>query len=294
LGGLPGFIFEIQSKDANNVDVVSIKGIWHQSPQRFYGIDGAAATEDAAMLRTAYDQLVKSVELMPRAAQALDGPAKKWSEFKNPVKVDVKDELEIVLNDKPIGTYTLETRDAVRDGAAGYEFTHKHQADFGDDGREEFSLKGFVSADLSVQTIERSYYRLTKDKRNVFCWALGELKGGEAKIKRRINGELSEVTLKVPAGTLLSDAIEGAQYHLMELGKGLSAFPALNVFDSETMPVNVDALGVQKTKVGDQIQDIWVISVAKEDRVLTYWYDGSRRLIRITGLAPSIVVRRKP
>lgn len=293
IGTREGFVFTLESLGTGDTAVVSTKGLWCLSPKRFIAVDAAAPRDASEALLKVYDQLVASLQWMARDPVVTDGPAKKWPQSKEPVKVDVKDDLEIAAGDKTIGTYAIEIRNAIRDGVAGYEFVHRHKADYGEEGREESSVRGFVSADLSRQAVEFSLFRVGKDKRSFLISASAELREGQAAIKRRINGERSEETFAVAPGTIFSDAVEAAQIHLLELGKGLSTFPVLNLFDSECAPMRVDMLGLQKTKINDETQEIYVVAVEQDERVLTYWYDAGRKLVRIVGFAPSVVVRRK-
>lgn len=273
LAGKKGFVFALEGKTS------AFKGLWAMSPTRFIAID---ADEIAP---ADYDTFLSSVGWIARDAPAVDGPAKKFAMA--PVKIDMKQNLRIVSGDTVLGTYNLQ----VRSTDSGYEFAHHHKADFGAEGREEYSIKGFVAADLSRQRVERSYFRYSKEKRGLYFWASAELSDGKAKIKARINGEAYEATIDVAPGTILMDALEGCQPHFLELGNGLSTVPLLNVFDSEPIPTLVECLGKRSIREDDQTKDIWVLSVAKQDRVLTYWYGADRKIIRITGLAPGIVVK---
>lgn len=293
IGSAEGCLFVIECKGNNDQDMISMRGVWCLSPTRFLGIDAAALKADAALLQASMDQLVASVKITARPAPVVDGPAKKWPGSKAAIPVSFKDELEVLSGDRVVGSYAVELRQATRDGVEGYEYVNVFQADFGDEGKQETRVRGFLAADLSLQAVETSLFQVGRDKRAIFLTASAELKGGKAAVQRRLNGELQKENFEVPAGTVLLDLFPAAHHHLLELGKGLSAIPALPLFDNEPGTINVETLGVQKVKMDDKTVEIYVIGVAQSDRVLTYWYDAGRVLVRITGMGPSIVVKKK-
>jgi len=292
-GPYEGFVMAMECKGAKDSDLLMLKGIWHLAPKHYLAIDGVAPKGNSDLIRASFEKAVKSIQFTPREGLKLDGTAKKWPEIKQPVKVNVKEELEVWAGDKPIGIYTLEIRDIVRDGVAGYEYAHVHRADYGKEGKEESSVRGFLSADATRQSVETTFFRVNQEARSTYITASAEVRDGKATIQRRINGEACESVLEIPSGTLLADLVEAAHHHLTELGKGLSAFPILNIHERHPILINAEALGRQSVKLNDKVVEITVVSIAQENRVLTYWYDLDRKPLRITGFGPSVVVRRK-
>lgn len=299
-GGREGFILGIQSKGVNDVDIVSYKGLFQSSPRRFTGIDAVIPKGQDQALSKVYEALLASVEFFPRRqpvgtedglrqlGEAVAKMTEPWAPPAGP------EEIQVFLGEKEIGLQTMSWKTASHEGAAGLELDMFTKIDLGDDGRSEARVKGFLSNDLTVQSVELSEIRSGKDKRVQSFTASATLSGGEVKVSSRINGEPVTASFKAPAKAVFSELMDTLQRRLLAVGKALVMVPTIQAFDFEPMTLKVELSGLNKMKVDDKMTEVYVLYQAREDGALvTYWYDSDRRLSRITSSAQGPVFKRK-
>lgn len=299
-GGRTGFLFVLRSKGQGDVELVSLKGILELSPRRMLGVDAVFPKGQEEAQQKAYDALLGSIQFIPRTPPmgTADG-LKRFAEVASkvaaaPVLPAHKEELEIVLGEKAIGTYSVSISPAKQGDRQGIASETVFRVDVGDEGRAESKIEGFFTPDLSFQTVRVTELKSGKEKRVQSFEATTTLTGGEFVAERRINGEKSSAKFKVPERTVLSELVEPVQQRLLEAGKGLVSFPAVAAYESEPGWVKVENGGLNKMKVDDQTIDVHVSFLLREDGSLSnYWYDGDRRLLRISQNNQSLVIRRK-
>lgn len=299
-GGHDGFVLGIQSKGVNDTDIVSYKGLFQSSARRFIGIDGVFPKAQDEALSKVYEALLASVAFIPKRqpigtedglrqlGEALAKLTEPWTPPAGP------EEIQVLLGEKEIGSQTMTWKTATRDGAAGVELDMFTKIDLGDDGRSEARVKGFLANDLTVQSVELAEIRAGKDKRVQSFTATASLSGGEVKVSGRINGEKMESGFKAPAKAVFSELVDTLQRRLLAAGKALVMLPTIQAFDFDPMTLKVELTGLNKMKVDDKMTEVYVLYQAREDGALvTYWYDGDRRLSRITSSAQGPVFKRK-
>jgi hypothetical protein len=282
--GSPGTVFLVRSSGPS--PMMTHRGVWMRSPQRVLTIEGSSNPDRFEDTREVFDRLIATLRLVSGPIPEPGGNAAAWKP--EPLKIDSTSALEIASGGNVIGEYRLRVSSAVREGVSGYEFDRSHDADFGEEGKESYTCRGFVSADLSFQTAERTYFRITGDRRCVYYEARARLVGGELEIRRKINGELSDAKLRPVKGSILLDALDACHAHLLSMGKGDSRIPTINLFDPQPAPTLLRCLGRMKVE-GEEVE---VVESSSEERSLIFWYREGR-ILRITGMAPSIVVRPK-
>jgi hypothetical protein len=299
VGGKTGFILGIQSKATNDSEIVSYKGMIALSPRHFLGVDGVFPKAQAGGLAKVYDALLASIEFIPRRQPiGTEDGLKKLDEtlakLKEPWTPPATDEMSIFLGDKEVGSQTLSFKAANREGIEGIEADLFTRIDLGDDGRSEARVRGFLSNDLSRQSVELSELRAGKDKRVQSFTASASISGGEVQVTGRINGEKISASFKAPGKAVFSELTDLLQRRLMAGGKGFVMVPTIQAFDHDPVYLKVELGGTHKMRVDDQTLDVQVVYQAREDGALvTYWYDGDRRLSRITSSAQGPVFKRK-
>lgn len=299
VGGKPGFVLGIQSKATNDSEIVSYKGMVALSPRHFLGVDGVFPKGQAEGLAKVYEALLASIEFIPRRQPiGTEDGLKKLDEtlakLKEPWTPPGSEEISIFLGDKEIGSQTLTFKPVTREGAEGIEADLFTRIDLGDDGRSEARVKGFLSNDLSKQSVELSELRAGKDKRTQSFTASATKSGGEVQVSGRINGERISATFKAPAKAVFSELMDLLQRRLLAGGKGFVMVPTIQAFDHDPVYLKVELGGAHKMRTDDQTLEVQVVYQAREDGALvTYWYDAERRLIRITSSAQGPVFKRK-
>lgn len=298
-GGRDGFILGVQSRAVNNSEILSYKGLFQTSPRRFLGVDGVFPKGQEEALSKVYEGLLASIEFIPkRQPIGAEAGQKQLEEalgrLKEPFAAPGADELGIFLGEKEIGSQTMSWKAAPTGGAEGIELTLHTKIDLGDDGRSEVRVKGFLSSDFAMQSVELQETRVGKDKRVQSFSATASLSGGEAKVESRINGERSVTSFKVPSHAVFSELMDLLQRRLLAIGKGFVVVPTVQAFDHDPVMLKVELAGVHKMRAEDQTVDVQVVYQAREDgSLVTYWYDAERRLTRITSSAQGPVFKRK-
>lgn len=299
VGDRTGFVLGIQSKATNDSEIVSLKGMVAISPRRFLGVDGIFPKAQADGLAKVYEALLASIEFIPRrqpigAEDGLKKLEETLAKLKEPWVPPATDEISIFLGDKEIGSQTISFKAASRDGVEGIEADLFTRIDLGEEGRSEARVKGFLSNDLSRQSVELSELRAGKDKRVQSFTASASISGGEAQVSGRINGEKMSTSFKPPAKAVFSELMDLLQRRLMAGGKGFVMVPTIQAFDHTPVYLKVELGGSHKMRVDDQTVDVQVVYQAREDGALvTYWYDGDKKLSRITSSAQGPVFKRK-
>jgi len=204
------------------------------------------------------------------------------------------EEISIFMGEKEIGSQTMAWKAGAQGGAAGIELDMFTKIDLGDDGRSEARVKGFLSNDLATQSVAVSEIRVGKDKRVQSFTASASLSGGEVAVDARINGEKMASKFKAPARAVFSELMDLLQRRLTASGKGFVMVPTVQAFDHDPVVLKVELGGPHKMRVDDQTIEVQVVYQAREDGALvTYWYDGERRLSRITSSSQGPVFKRK-
>lgn len=298
-GGRDGFLLAIESRATDDSDIVSYKAVFALSPRHFIGVDGVFPKAKSEALTKVYEAMLATVEFIPRRKPvgAEDG-VKKLEEalgkLTEPWTPPASDEIQIFLGEKQIGTQTLVWKRGTRSGAGGIELDQFTKIDLGDDGRSEARIRGFLSDDLSLQSVELSEIRSGKDKRVQSFTASATMTNAEVRVEGRINGERMQATFQAPARAVFSELMDALQRRLSATGKGLVMVPSVQAFDHEPLYLKVELGGTHKMRVDDQTLEVQVVYQAREDGALvTYWYDAERRLTRITSSAQGPVFKRK-
>lgn len=299
VGGKGGFVLGVQSRATNDSEIVSYKGLIAVSPRRFLGVDGVFPKAQAEGQAKVYEALLATIEFIPRRQPiGTEDGLKKLDEtlakLKEPWTPPPTEEISIFLGDKEIGTQTFSFKPVNREGVEGIEADLFTRIDLGDDGRSEARVKGFLSNDLSTQSVVLSELRAGKDKRVQSFTASASIAGGEAQVAGRINGEKIAATFKPPAKAVFSELMDLLQRRLLAGGKGFVMVPTIQAFDHDPVYLKVELGGAHKMRVDDQTVEVQVVYQAREDGALvTYWYDADRRLARITSSAQGPVFKRK-
>lgn len=298
-GGRPGFCLEVASKGTTDADVVSIKGVFQRSPKRMIGVDGVFPAGKEGELRKVYDAVLASIEFIPRRKpEGLEASLKDVEDTLKsrpgppaPPASGVQ-ELGIFSGERQMGTYRVELRPASRDGAAGDEILAKTKIELGDDGRVETNVSGFLSADLSAQSVEVVELKVSKEKRTQNFWASARLANGEVAAERRINGELQRGRYAAPKGLIFAELVELLQSRLLGPQKKLFLLPAAGAFDDEPGLVKIELGGLNKMKEGETTSEIYVSHVVRDEGgVMTYWHSPDRLLRRVSAGNQSFVIR---
>lgn len=298
-GGRDGFLLAIESRATDDSEIVSYKAVFALSPRHFIGVDGVFPKARSEALTKVYEAMLATVEFIPRRKPvgAEDG-VKKLEEalgkLTEPWTPPASDEIQIFLGEKQIGTQTMVWKRGTRSGAGGIELDQFTKIDLGDDGRSEARIRGFLSDDLSLQSVELSEIRAGKDKRVQSFTASATMTNAEVRVEGRINGERMQATFQAPARAVFSELMDALQRRLSATGKGLVMVPSVQAFDHEPLYLKVELGGTHKMRVDDQTLEVQVVYQAREDGALvTYWYDAERRLTRITSSAQGPVFKRK-
>lgn len=301
-GSRPGFVLAVSSKGVNDADLVSLKGVFEMSPRRLLGVDGTFPSgPQEEELGKAYAALLEAVEFVPRRAPlGLDAGMRQLERaletiVKTPSRPGRKEELEILMGDKTIGTYSVETGPASRNGAGGIEMDASTRIDVGEDGRVESRVRGFLSDDLAVQSVSTEELKTGKDKRVQSFSASVTLESGILKAERRINGERTVASFPVRPRTVLTEITDLLQLRLLDCEKGLVALPVVGAFDNEPGHVKIEHTGLNKMKDKDgAMNEVHVVFLQREEGTLvTYWYDPDRRLARASHGNQGLVFRPK-
>jgi hypothetical protein len=303
VGGKPGVVFTTTSKsNKGDTPAISLKGLVEISPSRLLSVELVAPREMEETARKAYESLLASIEFFPR--QAPDGTpegVKKFAEAlaKLPATeagFERKFDLEYGIGDRKVGSYELSLKAGTRDGAAGIEVSSADIIDLGTDGRMEKRVTAFVSDDLSKQRAAVEIVHRGKEQIIQYFTASVTLDGTEAAIERRVNGEKSTVALKGPERTVLMELLETVEFRLLAAGKGPTlSVPVLPSFDNEAGTVKVEHTGESEMKApGAGVVKVNILMVAREDGALiSYWYDGDRKLIRRSVGGQSVILQAK-
>ena len=290
VGGRPGVVFTTSSKSTKgDAPAISFKGLVEISPSRLLSIECVAPREMEESARKTYDALLASIEFFPR--KTAEGTAEGLKRFAETIAklpateagFDRKIDLEYGIGDRKVGTYEQVMKAATRDGASGIEVTTVDIIDLGQDGRLEKRSTAFVSDDLAKQRATVEIVHRGKEQRVQYFSATVALDGTEAAIERRLNGEKSNATVKVPERTVLMEALEAVEYRLVGAGKGPTmSVPVLPAFDNEAGHIKVEHTGESEMKSpGSGVVKVNILVVAREDGALiNYWFDADRKVIR--------------
>jgi hypothetical protein len=298
-GGRPGFYFVTASKTLNDAEAVSFKGFIALQPARMLSVECVypkAGQEDA---QKAYDGLLAAIEFIPRkpppgTEEGLKRFAEEAAKLAAPEPgLTRKEELEYVLGERNIGTYTLEIAASSREGVEGLEQKSAHVVDLGEEGRAESRVTGFLSNDLARQWVQVEDARTGKDRRTQYFTAKASLEGGQMTVERRINGEKSSVQVKVPERTVFSELVEALQARLVPGAKVQLSVPAISAFENEAGHVRIHLEGRHEMRVDDKLVEVHVVSLQRDETLLNYWYSADRRILRRTVSGQSLVLRPK-
>jgi hypothetical protein len=202
--------------------------------------------------------------------------------------------MEIWVGERKIGSHTLAFKPDSRGTTPGIAIESRTILDLGDEGRVETTVKGFMSPDLQIQSMEMDEIKTGKDRRTQNFWAQVELAGGEAKIERRINGEKSSHQVKLGDLVILAELAEALQARILEGAKGLLTLPSLGAFDAEPGFLRIEFAGVHKLLEGDVTMDVHVVFLQREEGgLMTYWFDPNQALLRISITGQSLIFKRK-
>jgi hypothetical protein len=296
-GGRAGFLLVVASKTINEAEAVSWKLLVEVSPRRLLGVDGVFPKGKEEELGKAFDRLVGSIDFIPRRSapadlmlKAMGEAAKKLAAAETPAERE--DELGIYVGDRQVGTYKVRFRPAARGAAKGLEVETWTSLDLGEE-KVETRIAGFLSNDMSLQAVELEESKLGKDKRMQYFAARSTLDKGEISVERRINGERSSLKFKAPERFLFAELGETLQYRLLRLEKTTVATSTLSAFENDFGSIAIEVGGKHKMKTGQELVDIYVAFLRREDGTLvTYWYDSNFGLNRLGASGQALVIKK--
>src|SRR5262245_17726874 len=304
VGGKKAIVFTTASRAKGDAPAVSYKGLIELSPMRMISIECIAPRSIEEEASKSYEALLASIEFFPRKAP--EGSAEGVKKFAEAVaklpateaSFERKAELEYVVGDRNLGSYSQEMRAATREGAAGLETTISDIIDLGaEGGRLEKRTKAFVSDDLAKQRADVEIIHRNKDQRTQYFTASVALNGTEVTAERRINGEKVTSKLSVPQGTVLMELLEPVQFRLLAGGKSeVLSVPVLPAFDNETGHVKMEHRGEyeMKSPQGGGLTKVTEFVVGREDgSVITYWFDPERKQLRRAVGGQNVILQAK-
>jgi hypothetical protein len=279
---------------------VNYRAFIELSPMRMLSVEfGSPKTmEDAAKT---WEALLATLEFFPRKqADGADERLKLYAESAAKLPATEagftrKTELDYLVGVENVGTYSQQMKAATKDGAAGVEMTTVDVIDLGANGRLERRSTVFVSDDLARQRAEVEVVHRGKERRIQYFTSNVAIEGGEATADRRINGEKSAVTVKVPERTILSDAIEILEFRLLAAGKGpMISVPVLEAFDNDVQYARMEHTGEYEMKAaGGGLVKVNVLVVARDTGVLTYWFDSNKKVMRRSVAGGNVVLQER-
>lgn len=301
VGGRPGFVFTTASKAKSDAAAHSFKGLIEISPMRLLSVECVVPQKMEEAAARTFDAVLQTIEFIPRKTP--EGTAEGLKRFaeaaaKLPATeatLDRKHELEYVLGERKIGLYEQTLKAATRDGAAGIESSTVDVIDLGQDGRLEKRTTAFLSDDLAKQRAEIEVIHRGKEQRVQYFTASVALDGAQATIARRINGEKSSVTVKVPERTVLFELLETVVYRMAAGEKQQVSIPVLLAFDNDPGTVKVENAGVSEMRSpGGGMSKVQVFYVGREDApLITYWFEADRKILRRSVGGQSVVLQAK-
>lgn len=297
-GGRNGFVLVVASKTVNEAEAVSWKLLVEVSPRRLMGVDGIFPKGKEEELGKAFDRLVGSIEFLPRRVAPSDALLKAFAEAQKKLAgaetpTEREDELGIFVGDRQVGSFRVRFRPSARRAVQGMEVESFTLIDLGEE-KVETRISGFMSNDLSVQSVELEESKLGKDKRAQYFTARSTLDKGTISVERRINGERSALTFQAPERFLFAELAEALQFRMLRLEKTTIAANTLSAFENDFGSIAIEMGGKHKMKMGQELVDIYVAFLRREDGTLgTFWYDSNFGLTRL-GVSGQPLVIKKP
>ena len=301
VGGKPSMVFTWSWK-AKDGPALHFKSFTELAPTRLLSVELVApkALEGAAKT---FDTLLASLEFIARKKpEGTDEAVKKFGEIAAKLPAtdpafERKSELDYVLGDQTVGSWSQQMKAATRDGAAGLDVVTVDIIDLGANGRLEKRTTVFLSDDLSKQRAEVEIIHRGKPGRVQYFTASVALDGTDVTVDRRLNGEKSTVKLKAPERTILDEALEAVEFRLLAAGKGPTiSVPVLQAFDNEPSFVKAEHTGEHEMKIPGAagLAKISVFVVARENgTIITYWFDKDRKLTRRSVGGQNIILQEK-
>lgn len=296
-GGRNGFVLIVASKTINEADAISWKLLVEVSPRRLIGVDGIFPKGKEEELGKAFDRLVGSIEFIPRRVAPSDQMLKAFAEVQKKLAAaeapaEREDELGVFVGDRQVGSFKVRFRPVSRGSAKGLEAETWTSIDLGEE-KVETRIVGFMSNDLSVQSVELEESKLGKDKRAQYFTARSTLEKGVISVERRINGERSTQGFQAPERFLFAELAEALQFRMLRLERTTVAAITLSAFENDFGSIAIEVGGKHKMKVGAELVDIYVAFLRREDGTLvTYWYDSNFGLSRLGASGQALVIKK--
>ena len=297
--GRSGVIMDLTAKNETGQETQTLKGIFEISPKRLVAVDGVFPGSNGV---DAYEELVTQMRFpapkprpeLRKGLKAFDGVAKKLSGL--PIEGEQSDDLDILSGNKKVGGHRVKVGSGSRFGLGGTEIESITEMDLGDQGRLVIKTSGFLSHDLSRQELELERIRYAKDGRTLNFEARLQLKNGEVRADRRINGERSESSFSVPPRTILGELAEALQGRIANLDRELITVPVLSAFENQLSYLRIEVAGLHRMrpKLDAPLQDVYVLYLLRDDgALLTYWYGPKGSLLRVTEAGKPLVYRAR-
>jgi hypothetical protein len=278
----------IEIKGESEKELVVLKTAVAMGLRRFLVVTAVCPKPEIDAVRKTYDYILSSLEFFP--AREREGIAEGLARFEElrrkiapkPVAVDRREELEILLDDAlgtKLGSYVTRIVAAKKDGAEGYEVESSIQIQMKDGPKTEFSSKGFISADLSRQTLE--HRNVTNDAGKIREYSVtASINTGLAQVVRILDGVKSEATFQVPEGTIFTEFVEWLQWRVLELGTVGFHVRTLSTYDEHTEPVEIEAANSGRAKPDDAFT---VVVTSQEGNIMNYTYSREGTITRSRG-----------
>lgn len=290
--GRKGCQIDIELKTKQGLDLVIIKSGLSLGLRRYLIVDAAIPKERIGDLRKVYDQIIASIEFF--AGREPEEISKRFAAFDEirakltPMKIDRREELEILLadtatSDKTLGSYAFSFKSGQVDGRDGtiVETSIKLEIDKG--GKSTIQSKSFVSNDLTYQKVEIHEMSETPEKRTFEYKSTSTLNKTQVASERIINGTKTNAQFQVPEGTVFSDLVEWLQWRLLEYPMIDVHVRVLSVYDEHTEYVQIEG-APSGSKRADEAYN--VVLTKPDKTILMYYYSQDRTIHRLRGRTP--------
>jgi hypothetical protein len=301
ISGKPGFLFTLTSRGTNEVTALLYRGVVQLSAYRLIAVDGIFPQAQADTLSRAYEDLLARIQFLPRriptgAEEGLKALADLAPKLKPWAAADARlDEMEIVANEKVVGTYTLSMNAGKRGAVTGVTLESTYTVDLGEQqGKVETRVFGFLSDDLAVQSVTFEEVKTDKERRTQSFSATAALAGGEVVSAHTINGEKNSVKIKTPDRTIFYELLPALQVRLLSHPKSTLFVPVVSAFENEVGHSKLETSGSIKIKEADREFDGQASALLRDDGALmTSIFDAKRTLLRVSVSGQPFVLRRK-
>lgn len=265
--------------------------------RRMLLVDGLCPLDAEPGLLPAYQAVLENIEEIPVATppEVSNGleEIKGWrNQARKAAFSPEADSLLVVRSDEfyrevEVGSFSLAVREARMSEKDGLEIERKLALmEDGAIAREQVS-KGFLSYDLTLQTVERTDRVIRDGKEKTFV-AMVTIQDGQVAARRTVGAAQMEKQFSIPTETVLEDFLEPFQRLVLSGKSAAFHVRVLSPYDDTT-----DWRRIEAQSVGTRDTSWIVLETSPWGEVRTFRYDSELRLRSIKWRILRLAMKRK-